>query len=269
LIRVDKKHPCPICNHGKYCAFSNDGLYVACKRVKEGSITDLGQFGFLHQLKEREDLTGYAKQTKPYVDWKKLQYTYQNQLSAYGKYPTLVGIDNPNTYREYFCGSVGTGWSFPMFNASLQITGIQVRYPDGTKCCVTGSTQGVFLPKNILSVAGKLLTITEGVSDAMAAHELGMVAIGRYNCDGPDEIVTQLVIEKIKPSKILIFVDNDPHEAGLKGSKNLCEYLRTYLPGMHIKLVKPPAPHKDLRSWISVGGLTQDNFINKIKESLC
>lgn len=256
MIRVDPKNPCPICKHGKYCAFSEDGNYVACKRVPEGAITNLGQFGYLHKI-EHIDLTGYHKVERPHQNWKQLQQDYRIKLSTSGNYPVLgCKID---TYNEYFIGWNGQGWTFPMFDANLNVTGIQTRYPDHTKCCVTGSTAGVFLPKHLWSCVRKTLGICEGVSDAMTAFDMGLLSIGKFNCNAPHEIITQLVTEKIKPSKVVIFSDRNEDGAGQNGTKELIRMLKLYSAGLHIKGVLPPEGIKDLRGWREQG-LTQKEF---------
>jgi len=251
MIRCDHKHPCKICGSTKWCLFSDDGLYCSCKKISEGAVTNLGQLGFLHKLKEREDLTGYTTQPKPQVNWKQLQRDYSLQLSTYRKYPTLAGIDNPNTYQEFFMGWNGKGWTFPVWGEHLQIAGMQVRFPDGVKCSVTGTQIGVFVPKTIMAHDG-IIGVAEGLSDAMAACELGIKTVGKWNCSTPHETLLTLIVGKFKPTKgILIFADNDG--PGKKGAVELRGMLKTYLPNLPTKTIVPPLGVKDLREYKRLG----------------
>lgn len=263
MIRVDHKNPCPICQHGKYCAFSEDGNFVACKRVKEGSITNLGAFGYLHKI-EHIDLTGYAKnecRTRP--DWKSLQWSYKIALSTYGHYPIIDGVTDRNTQEEFFIGWNGKGWTWPCWNEKLAITGMQVRYPDNSKCSVKGTEIGVFVPKTIMAHNG-IIAITEGLSDAMVSMELGFKTLGKWNSDTPHDTLIMLVMEKIKPSNgIILFADND--EPGQKGAKDLKQLFKTYAPGMHTKIITPPTPYKDLRAWRSEGKLDSTQLFSILR----
>jgi hypothetical protein len=254
MIRVDPSHPCPICEKGKWCAFTEDGEYIACKRVQQGSITNLGQFGYLHKI-DKVDLKGLVKNAKPLVDWKSLQQTYKIQLSTYGQYPS-IGFAR-DTYDQYFCGWNGKGWTFPVWDDKLSISGMQVRYPDGTKCSVTGTRIGVFVPRCIDAAKRSILCITEGLTDAMVSTEFGIPAIGKWNCDSTHEIVLSLILDKIKPSRIIMVSDND--DPGKQGAKELYKMIKTYQSGLHITGLVPPDGIKDLREWKS-NGLTREQF---------
>jgi 5S rRNA maturation endonuclease (ribonuclease M5) len=182
-------------------------------------------------------------------------------LATYGKYPTLTGIYNFNTYHEYFIGWNGKAWTFPVWGERLQITGMQVRFPDGVKCSVTGTQVGVFVPKTIMAHNG-IIGVAEGLSDAMAACELGIKTVGKWNSDNPHETLLTLIIEKFKPSKgILIFADND--DPGQKGAAELRRLLKTYLPNLHQKTITPPQGIKDIREW-RTKGLTSNTIYNII-----
>ena len=263
MIRVDQNHPCPVCEKGRWCAFTEDGEYVACKRVSEGSITNLGQFGYLHKLNSTMDLQGLTKNDRPIVDWKSLQQTYKFQLSTLRKHPPL-GF-KANTYTEYFCGWNGKGWTFPVWNERMAICGMQVRYPDGTKCSVTGTKIGVFIPQSITSAIKSILCITEGLTDSMVSTEFGLPAMGKWNCDSTHEIALSLVLERIQPSRVIIVSDND--DPGKKGAKELYNMIKTYNSGLHTTGVIPPEGIKDLRDWKNKG-LTREEFYKFCKIKL-
>ena len=46
--RVNKEHPCPVCQHTDWCLISDDGSAVICPRVE--SSKRAGEAGYLHVL---------------------------------------------------------------------------------------------------------------------------------------------------------------------------------------------------------------------------
>jgi len=117
-------------------------------------------------------------------------------------------------------------FTFPMYNAHGEITGIQYRRADDIheKWSAKGSCLGIFKIENADYYKVEPLIITEGVTDAMtAAAALGKPwVIGRASAQSCERIIKKFVqLNAIE--NVLIIADND--EAGNEGAWKLQEVL--------------------------------------------
>jgi len=206
-----------------YCWFHNDtkrpnlsitleepyyGRYRcwACGRSGVFTSRQLSKMG-LNKMKKEEH-------TNEDLDWNSLVKEYQSNL-----FTTLLLNLRPldMDFRAFGMGWDGEAYTFPMFNALGECTGIQRRFIDGNKGMVPGSKLGLFIPTNLLYE--KTLFITEGISDACAVYDLGFEVIGRASCNTCVEILYDFISFEPEIKRVIVIPDND--EVGLEGCHNL------------------------------------------------
>lgn len=254
MIRVNKTNPCKICKKPDWCIYSEDGQVAICARVSEGSKKKCGDAGWLHVL---DSDTGQAKNVKfkiknysevstnkPAPDFSKLAKEYQDRLSdRQCRWLALsLGITEKSLQR-LGTGFDGKAFTFPMRDENLKIIGIRRRFGDGNKKALFGSTNGLFIPSDLIH--DKPLVICEGPTDCGAALDLGFEAIGRPNCDSKIEMTVQFA----RGRKVVIICDNDT--PGRDGAKKLAAELIKRCPA--VKIICPPLGVKDLREWKKQG----------------
>lgn len=207
---------------GKYYCFS-------CGRAGQLNKEQLEKF----MAKKKKN----PKQPPVNIDWLTLALQYNHN---WAKNPIKEPFPVAHKYLGYLCcGWDGEAWTFPMRDYKNNIIGIQRRFPDGFKCCVEGSKNGLFIPQ--IEVREPVY-ITEGVSDLCSLLNIGKYGIGRMNCQMIDEVLKWVRYNKVK--NCVVIADND--EPGLKGGRNLSEKLDCEL------LV--PSKGNDLREHLENGG---------------
>lgn len=148
-------------------------------------------------------------------------------------------------------------WTWPMRNGQGAITGIRLRFPDGSKKAVTGSKQGLFTPTKPINDGP--LFIAEGPTDTAALFDMGLDAVGRpSNASGLDFVVEYC---RRHPKPVVIVHDRD--EEGSVAAKQTNEAAKrlavALAPIVHdVHVITPPAPFKDVRAWRNAGA-TQDD----------
>lgn len=125
---------------------------------------------------------------------------------------------------EWLVGFDGTSFTIPMFREDLTeynldkgFCGVQRRFPDGTKRCITGSRLGLMYPYGY--IGDYYIFICEGFSDAISVWDLGLQSIARPHCrhtDGIEELF-DFVLEEVE--EIIIIPDNDT--VGREGAEQL------------------------------------------------
>lgn len=123
----------------------------------------------------------------------------------------LVGYDN-------------NAFTIPMIREDLPeyckdegFCGIQRRFPDGSKRCVTGSQLGLMYPHG--HIGDYYIFICEGFSDGISVWDLGLQSIARPHCryiEGIGEFLGE-VIGSVK--RIIVIPDNDT--VGREGATQL------------------------------------------------
>lgn len=253
MLRVNKLHPCPVCQKPDWCMYSEDGQVAICARVSEGSKRKCGDAGYLHLLanspgtclpKGRRQTFNVTDKPKQEIDFEKLAKEYQQRLSD--RQLRWLGRSLRISERSLIrmcTGFDGKAFTFPMRDENLRIIGIRRRFGDGNKKALFGSTNGLFIPTGLAN--DKPLVITEGPTDCGAALDLGFEAIGRPNCDSKIEMTVQFS----RGRKVVIICDNDV--PGRDGAKKLATELIKCCPA--VKIVCPPLGVKDLREWKQQG----------------
>ncbi len=278
--RVNKKHPCPICEKHDWCSIAKRDGNVLCMRIESGKPCANG--GWWHPINgyplenetplknESLPLSNLIHQEEPlevYTNQEKKGYSSRDyvrlidQLSANwcvtSSSLVRLGIGfNPKGSR-----GMASGHTFPMRSASGEIIGYRVRKANGQKIAFKDSENGLFIPRGVSP--GTCALITEGESDLAAALDLGFQAIGRPGCN---ECV-QSVVDYLSGSKTFvrtILADNDSkvrpdsqaRNPGLEGAERLAKALASE--GIPCRVVAPPTGCKDLRDWYKAGVTRQD-----------
>jgi len=247
MLRVNKAHPCPVCEKPDWCLYSEDGSAAICARVSEGSRKRSGDAGYLHIL--RTDDRGpkvvrrirRAEGKRKYLpDFDVLVRQYQLRMSQ--RQLRWLGASlgvSPQSLKRLCAGYDGKAFTFPMRDENMRIIGIRRRFGDGYKRALTGSTNGLFIPSGLNR--DKPLFICEGPTDCAAALDLGFEAIGRPNCDSKIAMTVRLA----RGRRVVIICDNDV--PGREGAKKLADELIGHCP--HVKIICPPCAGMDLREW--------------------
>ncbi len=255
MLRVNKRHPCPVCLKSDWCLYSEDGTAAICARISEGSKKRCGEAGWLHLLRQGSAGAKYsvfrtqysAKQiiNKPVPYFAGLARQYQDRISQrqlrwLGR---SLGI-TPKSLQRLCVGFDGKAFCFPMRDENMRIIGIRRRFGDGNKKALAGSCNGLFIPTGLSN--DKPLFICEGPTDCATALDLGFEAIGRPNCDSKVEMTVKFA----RGRKVVIICDND--SPGRSGAKKLAKKLIDHCP--EVKIICPPVAGMDLREWHTLQG---------------
>lgn len=268
-LRVSRRNPCPVCGKPDWCLVSEDGTAAICPRVEAGAIKRVGDAGWLHRIGPSQQrfgsrsvhLTASEPQQPDFAElarrWADVGRPLLHQLAE------QLGLPEPalQTFstgwtREHWA------WTFPMHDASGRVIGIRLRLPNGRKLSLRGSREGLFLPSELASAQPPvpLLVVTEGPTDAAAALALGFRHVaGRPSCGGGTKHLLELV-HRLRPQRIGVISDND--NPGLEGAQRLA----AALPHSDVRIVLPPAGHKDLRDAVRAG-LTAEQLSQAIQSS--
>jgi 5S rRNA maturation endonuclease (ribonuclease M5) len=265
-IRVSRKRPCPICGKADWCLLDPNGRFAICPRTP--SPKRAGEAGYVHYLtnvfsrqprranpiakqpalpvRAGDDKQETDSQHPPPDFWARLARQYQSQLNetALAKLADALGL-SVKALRLLNVGwsAKHRAWTFPMRDTSLTIVGIRLRRQDGSKFCVKGSKEGLFIPNDFGQSTDSMLIICEGATDVAALIDLGFPnSIGRPSCLGGVKLIVELCSAR-RFSEVVIFADNDL--PGQRGAEKLARELSLYVP--ELRIVTPPT--KDVREW--------------------
>jgi hypothetical protein len=134
---------------------------------------------------------------------------------------------------DWLVGYDGGSFTIPMlredlaeYNKQHGFCGVQRRFPDGTKRCVSGSHEGLMYSHGGVGERDDCMFICEGFSDGISVWDLGFNSIARPHChyaDGIEKFFTRIMD---RFDSIVIIPDNDT--VGIEGAKKLysaLEYL--------------------------------------------
>jgi len=154
------------------------------------------------------------------------------------KYPLLkLGLAKElnvsiKSLDDWLVGYDGISMTIPMLREDLPeygreggFCGIQRRFSDGSKRCVTGSRLGLMYPYN--SIGDYYIFICEGFSDGISVWDLGLQSIARPHCRHTEGIKEFLGEELKGTDSVIIIPDNDA--VGMEGA----EQLQNILKGLH------------------------------------
>ena len=157
-IKVSRARPCDICGKPDYCTRTADGTTVKCMRVASDHVVhnkDLGD-GWLHKVADHGlpavpavALPGRAKMKTPEIVALLKQHRTALSPRALSLAATRLHVSEASLLAYGAGADPTTGnLSFPMYDGDLNPIGIHLRRDDGTKRCVVGSRNGLFVPSD-------------------------------------------------------------------------------------------------------------------------
>ena len=267
--RVGRSRLCLVCGKPDWCLLSHDGSTAICARTE--SSKRMGDAGWLHRIREADQPTRRVRTihlSEPSggldaVTLRALAEKYSGDLpqSRFDRLVRNLSLSRESLLRLRV-GWTGRAWSFPMTDALGQVRGIRLRFPDGSKCAVTGGRDGLFIPDGLEFDSSPL--IAEGPTDCAALLDMGFNAIGRPNCSGGRRLIVDFVTRH-RVRDVVIVADRD--DAGRRGGEALGHLLATQV--QRVRIITPPDGLKDLRAW-KIGGATRtdvQDVINAAKPS--
>lgn len=276
--RTTKERPCPACGHTGWCFFTVDNTAVWCGRIAtyNGKQGTPHKSGWVHKLtadaapvtprlrpKPRRRRPPFAK-FLPH--WQRAAYTgpvaaLAKQLGVSPESLRRIGIGwvSAEQLKELHTECLGRGcWTFPMRDATGEVTGIRLRTLGGFKYSIDGSDgSGIVTADNI--TPGQPLLCPEGPTSLAALLTLGANAVGRPNNRTGVEAL-RAYVKRVRPATVYIVGDNDQRLAksgvwewpGLDGANAVAREI----PGAAVLM--PPAEFKDVRVWLQSGARPAD-----------
>jgi hypothetical protein len=178
---------------------------------------------------------------------------------------TQLGVSEASLQRLNVT-RVGNAWHYPERDAAGEVIGTAKRFDNGSKGFVGGGHLGLILPWPLDADAGSTETepslVVEGMTDTAAGLDLGFDTVGRHsNTSGADFLATLL-----KNRHVCIIGENDGDGAddlkrpGRIGAEKIAQELVKVCAS--VKIVYPPAAHKDLRRWLTAAApVTRDDLL--------
>ena len=154
----------------------------------------------------------------------------------------------------------GEGWvdglacfTFPEVDGRGAIVGILRRYLDEArdKKAIKDSRRGLIVPRGFAAMPGPILVV-EGPTDVAALLAVGRCAVGRPSAGGGVAHLVDLLRDD--PREVVVVGENDRKPdgswPGRDGAIAVARGLARRL-GRDVKKILPPAPFKDMRSYLS------------------
>ena len=259
-----KKDPCPICGKEDWCTFGERAML--CQRVESERPAANG--GWYHHY-EKSNLR-VTNLPKPKPAPAPLQAaTLMSQMAVVGLDSLAQSLGITAQSLEWLgCAwsNQHRAWAFPMCDGHGLPIGIRLRADSGQKWAVTGSRQGIFMPKKCNLQVTKIAYLPEGPTDTAALLSMGLFAIGRPNNLGGGEQIAQ-ALKHFGIGRVVVVADNDEikqggKRPGMDGAVKLKKLLK--LPSV---IWCPPMPIKDVREFYRKGG-TRQMIENEIKNKV-
>lgn len=251
--RVNRGHPCPICERPDWCAVSNDGDWALCARVESDKPCGDKGAGWLHRINAPlyvpPPKPKFRPKPKP-IDWAVYAKRCFHDLPDQDDLCHRLGVS------EESMGLLRLGWdqkrllyTFPMRDAAGHIIGIRTRTRRGDKRAIEGSRNGLFCPPQ---QSGRgVLWICEGPTDCAALLSMGLVAVGRPSNTGGHDL---LVVYCQRRRELVIVADRDrPGSDAERLTLGAVQKLVSALHGKLVRVVRIPQA-KDVRAYLIDGG---------------
>jgi hypothetical protein len=258
MSRVTPDRRCPICGRGDWCLLAPDGSTAICPRTEAGSVSLVGNAGWLHVLDPRA-------QPRPFVvpklrprrgrDWTSYVNSTQSALDGpLGELAGMLGVSR-RSLEMIQAGYDGgrEAWTFPERDADGNVIGILVRGRAGAKKRLPNSRCGLVYARNWHSATGPVLLV-EGPSDTAAALTMGLCVLGRPSNTGGIELLVE-VLEPVPDDRPVIVIgerDRKPDGSwpGRAGAISTATQLAKTL-DRPIGWSLPPGDAKDTRAWLN------------------
>ena len=256
--RVNRHHPCEICNHADWCTYIDNGS--CCMRVE--SPRPMHNGGWFHgrgssTTEHRIYNPKTAVQLRPHApDFDSLMNRWESHREGeLESYAALLGVGQQDLRDLHVCyASEYKAFAFPMRHPDGTITGIRLRN-EFRKWSVKGSHQGLFIPfMAVRRFPVHTVMVVEGPTDTAAGLALGFFTIGRPNNLVGNEMIAE-VLNDLPVKDVIVCYDNDEHidamgkliRPGPMGAERLIERLKH-------RVTRFVPPTKDLRSFLTSGG---------------
>ena len=155
---------------------------------------------------------------------------------------------------DWLVGYDGSSFTIPMFREDLPeyyrengFCGIQRRFSDGSKRCVTGSRLGLMYATQYIESDGEIF-ICEGFSDGISVYDLGFNSLARPHCRYAEGIKDFFEDVLEGTQTVIIIPDNDT--VGIEGA----EKLQDKLEGIYDCIIFDFDGAKDIRKLIQLKG---------------
>ena len=257
LKRVSKKEPCAACGKDSWCMFSDEAALCMRMQSQDTFIFRNGDTGWWHSTGlPRRGWTPERKEIKeaPTIDADAMMAYWRASTNSdwVDKMADNLGVNREAVHRLGVAWSPKwQSWAWPMTDGNGSVCGIRLRYDSGKKLAVTGSKQGLFIPK---MGASYRVFMPEGPTDTAALLSLGVFAIGRPSSSG-GLLAIKETINRLHIREVVIVADNDEDKEhnghkfnpGYDGARALQNHLQ--IPSCVVAL-----PTKDAREFVKDGG---------------
>ena len=272
-IRVTKRMPCPICEHGDWCSIAPDGAVCRCMRVESTTPVKTSGGGWWHRLNGSIRPAVYLAKTNrrqeaalTSVDVARRGFVWfatDNRLEL----ADALGV-SLESVEALKVGWTGEAWTIPERDADGMVVGITFRGSDGKKWGLTGGKRGLVYDDDFYQRVSPVLVV-EGMSDVAACITMGLSAIGRPNNRCGGEMVAALLVRVGCKRDVWVMGENDKKpktEARQKTCGN-CGKCAACAPGRYgagvvardiakalrvqVKVKFPPRGYKDVRQWLN------------------
>lgn len=176
------------------------------------------------------------------INWYNLALKYSGWITT-----MPIGL-TWKTRIKYLLGWDGEAWTIPMQNEKMEIIGIQLRFPNGSKSCVEGSELGLFIPGPMSYEDSKRTVVTEGFSDSAVSTECGFYGLGYPSASYGHDIIVKFLINHAVDTVVTV---SDSDEAGKKSAQKI-KFLAEQK-GIGVRIVSCE-PYKDLRKYFEIKG---------------
>jgi putative DNA primase/helicase len=267
---VTKSHPCPVCEGGHKCSVGDAGL-ILCGR-REGPVNGFRHLGASQgdpqfHLYRRDDgkIPNRSSSKTPSngraTDWEKVAKEHASRmtpevrqwLAGQLKFPVEVLDALPLLGYNRAAQKGKKCITFPEYDATGKVIGINQRFIDGTKKAMKGSVRGLTLVTGWRERAGPVLLV-EGASDTLALTAAGLAAVGRPSNTGGVMHLSALLCDVPTGRTILVVGENDTKESGRwpgrEGAEQTAASLQAQLNRPVLLIMTPPGA-KDVRQWLT------------------
>jgi hypothetical protein len=277
MYAVTPDKPCPVCRGDHKCSVGDGGL-ILCGRmsVSVEGFRHLGpsekdsQFHLYRISKDMSQPT--PTPNKP--DWSGEAIRHAGQLTPQARAVLAATLQLPEAcfaalpLGVQIHSEAGYTFAFPEVDATGQVIGISLRFPDGKKSMRKGSQRGLVLPKNFRDHPGPVLLV-EGASDTLALVAAGLCAVGRPSAKGGVHHLAKFLAEEPRP--IIVVGENDAKPNGLWPGRDGAVHTAKSLSkasGRKIAWTLPPEGAKDVRAWLVARVATGVSWVEAGQELL-
>jgi RecA-family ATPase len=263
-VPVSSAARCPICGHDSWCGVDAVDGTVRCKRTpSDRSAHGADGEAWLHGGHGEAAAAVIAAAPAPVTDRPVVDWAAKHRANVVRIDPTLVAeLADKLGIEAAALVDLGVGWNghgcytFPMRGVDGAICGLRTRNREtGEKKAAKYCTLGIIRRE---APDDGLLLVGEGETDAAAALSKGLDAIGVPGAGQCAEAVAAWS----RGRDIVIVADVDTGErnrgVGERGAEKIAAACARPGAAASVRIITPPAPHKDLRAWFNAGATRDD-----------